>query len=147
MQHNITDLLDLAVYNPAELTAEQLNTEFTLEEKLFVVQFLADTLHGLATCNTEVFAEEQDFARITDCVEVAEHYVALMSTAQYADADTPATFTFTIEDAGAALCSYDTEYRECIQEQFTYACVEQAYKYSTNKANFLHLPARCFNAY
>jgi len=147
MQNTITDLLDLAVDNPAELTAEQLNAEFTLEEKLFVVQFLADTLHSLATCNTEVFAEEQDFARITDSIEVAEHYVALMSTAEYADADTPATLNFTIQDAGAALCSYDTEYRDCITEQFTYACVEQAYKTIPAKANFLHLPARIFNAY
>jgi len=147
MQHNITDLLDLAVNNPTELTAEQQSAEFTLEEKLFVVQFLADTLHGLATCNTEMFAEEQDFARITDSVEVAEHYVELMSTAEYAEEDAPATFKFTIENAGEALCSYDTEYRECIQEQFTYACVEQAYKYSPIKANFLHLPARIFDAY
>jgi len=147
MQHTITDLLDLAVDNPAELTAEQQSAEFTQQEKCFVVQFLADTLHSLATINTEAFVEEQELVRITDSIEVADNYMCLMQKAEYADADTPAQFNFTLADAGAAICSYDTEYRDCITEQFTYACVEHAYKQIPARSNFLHLPARIFNAY
>ena len=61
--------------------------------------------------------------------------------------DEPAKFTFTLADAGSAICSYDTEYRDCITEQFTDACVEYAYKYMPACKNMLHLPARIFNAY
>jgi len=145
MQHNITDLLDLAVDNPAELTAEQLSAEFTQAERAFVTTFLADTLAQLVDVNADNCTDpaEEYFMRLTDAQEVMQNLQMLYDCA---DEDT-AVFNFTLADAGAALCSYDTEYRECIAEQFTYACVEQAYKYSPNKANFLHLPARCFNAY
>ena len=145
MQHTITDLLDLAVDNPAELTAEQLSAEFTQAEKAFVTTFLADTLAGLVDINADNCTDpaEEYFMRLADAQEVMQNLQDLYSKA---DSDS-AVFNFTIEDAGAALCSYDTEYRECIQEQFAYACVKQAYNYYPAKANLLHLPARIFNAY
>ena len=145
MQHTINDLLDLAVDNPAELTAEQLSAEFTQAEKAFVTTFLADTLAGLVDINADNCTDpaEEYFMRLTDAQEVMQNLQDLYSKAD----DDSAVFNFTLEDAGVALCSYDTEYRESIQEQFTYACVEQAYKYSPIKANLLHLPARIFNAY
>ena len=36
-----------------------------------------------------------------------------------------ANWTFTLEDARTALLSYDTEYRDCIGEQFDEACFEK----------------------
>jgi hypothetical protein len=36
--------------------------------------------------------------------------------------ETNATWTFTLSDAQTALRSYDTEYRDCIVEQFEDAC-------------------------
>ena len=145
MQHTITDLLDLAVDNPAELTAEQLSAEFTQAERAFVTTFLADTLAQLVGVNADNCTDpaEEYFMRLADAQEVMQNLQDLYSKA---DSDS-AVFNFTLEDAGAALCSYDTEYRECIQEQFAYACVEHAYKTYPAKANLLHLPARIFNAY
>ena len=145
MQHNITDLLSLAVTSESALTAEQLSAEFTQAEKAFVTQFLADTLAGLVDINADNCTDpaEEYFMRIADAQEVMQNLQHLYSLA---DNDS-AVFNFTLADAGAALCSYDTEYRESIQEQFTYACVEQAYKTIPAKANLLHLPARIFAAY
>lgn len=145
MQHNITDLLSLAVTSESALTAEQANAEFTQAEKAFVTTFLADTLAGLVDINADNCTDpaEEYFMRLADAQEVMQNLQMLYNTA---DNDS-ATFNFTIEDAGAALCSYDTEYRECIQEQFAYACVESAYKFIPAKANLLHLPARIFAAY
>ena len=144
MQTTITDLLDLAVSNPAELTTEQASAEFTQAERAFVTQFLADTLAGLVSINAECVTDaEEYFVRLTDAQEVMQNLQMLYNTA---DADS-AVFNFTLADAGVALCSYDTEYRDCITEQFTYACVEQAYKTIPAQQNLLHLPARIFNAY
>jgi hypothetical protein len=145
MQHNITDLLDLAVDDPTELTAEQLSADFTQAERAFVTTFLADTLAQLVNVNADNCTDpaENYFMRLQDAQEVIENLQMLYNTAQHE----PAQFNFTIQDAGAALCSYDTEYRDCITEQFTYACVEHAYKYMPANTNFLHLPARIFNAY
>ena len=144
MQHTVTDLLDLAVSNPAELTAEQTSAEFTQAERAFVTEFLADTLAGLVSINAECVTDaEEYFVRLTDAQEVMQNLQMLYNTA---DADS-AVFNFTLADAGAALCSYDTEYRDCITEQFTYACVEQAYKTIPAQQNLLHLPARIFASY
>jgi hypothetical protein len=145
MQHAITDKLDLAVDNPAELTAEQLSAEFTQAERAFVTTFLADTLAQLVSINADNCTDpaEEYFMRLADATEVMQNLQMLYDSA---DCDT-AQFNFTLADAGVALCSYDTEYRECIQEQFTYACVEHCYTYSPALTNFLHLPARIFNAY
>ena len=145
MQHTITDLLDLAVTSESALTAEQANAEFTQAEKAFVTQFLADTLAGLVDINAECITDpaEEYFMRLQDAQEVMQNLQELYNTAQHE----PAVFNFTIEQAGAALCSYDTEYRDSITEQFTYACVEHAYKRIPARSNFLHLPARIFSAY
>ena len=144
MQNTITDLLELAVDNPAELTTEQASAEFTQAERAFVTQFLADTLAGLVSINAECITDAEDyFVRLTDAQEVMQNLQMLYNTA---DADS-AVFNFTLADAGAALCSYDTEYRDCITEQFTYACVEQAYKTIPAQQNLLHLPARIFASY
>ena len=145
MQHTINDLLELAVDDPTELTAEQLSAEFTQAERAFVTTFLADTLAQLVGVNADNCTDpaEEYFMRLADAQEVMQNLQDLYSKAD----DDSAVFNFTIEDAGAAVCSYDTEYRECIQEQFAYACVEHAYKTYPARSNFLHLPARIFNAY
>ena len=145
MQHTINDLLELAVDDPTELTAEQLSAEFTQAERAFVTTFLADTLAQLVGVNADNCTDpaEEYFMRLADAQEVMQNLQDLYSKAD----DDSAVFNFTIEDAGAAICSYDTEYRECIQEQFAYACVEHAYKTYPARSNFLHLPARIFNAY
>ena len=145
MQTTITDLLELAVDNPTELTTEQASAEFTQAERAFVTQFLADTLAGLVSINADNCTDpaEEYFMRLQDAQEVMQNLQMLYNTA---DADS-AVFNFTLADAGAALCSYDTEYRDCITEQFTYACVEQAYKTIPAQQNLLHLPARIFASY
>jgi len=144
MQHNITDKLLLAVTDPAELTAEQLSAEFTQAEKAFVTTFLADTLAQLVYVNADnVYENDSYFMRMCDATEVMQNLTTLYDSAD----DDSALFNFTLQDAGAALCSYDTEYRDSITEQFAYACIERAYKYYPADLNYLHLPARIFNAY
>ena len=107
MQHNIETMLDLAQQDFAELTPAEQNAEFTQQEKCFVVQFLADTAHSLATINTEAFTEEQELVRITDSVEVAENFVRLMSTAEYAEADEPATHKARVGPCGRQYARVD----------------------------------------
>ena len=103
--------------NYALLTAEQL--QLTQAERCFVVQFLADTLASLTQINNESILEGEDYVvRYTDALEVMQNLQALYATYE----DDTAKLTFTLADAGAALCSYDTEYRECIAEQFEYEC-------------------------
>ena len=103
--------------NYALLTAEQL--QLTQAERCFVVQFLADTLASLTQLNNESVVEGEDYVtRLTDALEVMQNLQALYDTYE----DDTARLTFTLADAGAALCSYDTEYRECIAEQFECEC-------------------------
>ena len=103
--------------NYALLTAEQL--QLTQAERCFVVQFLADTLASLTQINNESILEGEDYVmRLTDACEVMQNLQALYDTYE----DDSARLTFTLADAGAALCSYDTEYRECIAEQFECEC-------------------------
>ena len=125
-------------------------TRFTQDEKCFVLEFLADTLTGLTQINSETLREERNFARMQDCAEVADNYVMLLNkcTSEYDGAD---AYTFTLEDAGAAICSYDTEYRECICEQFEDALNEY---FALSKAGKLQkldiancLAWRIFNSY
>jgi hypothetical protein len=57
---------------------------------------------------------------------------------------------FTLADAGAALCSYDTEYRECIAEQFEDACdnaAKLAKQTHNTSADFSTLALRVLYAY
>ena len=119
MQYNtiFTHCAEVSDSNYALLTAEQL--ELTQAERCFVVQFLADTLAGLTTLNNDsVLASEDYVIRLTDALEVMQNLNTLYETYE----DDTARLTFTLADAGAALCSYDTEYRECIAEQFEDEC-------------------------
>jgi hypothetical protein len=103
--------------NYALLTAAQL--QLTQAERCFIVQFLADTLASLTQINNESIAEGNDYVmRLTDSLEVMQNLQALYETYE----DDSARLTFTLADAAAALCSYDTEYRECIAEQFECEC-------------------------
>jgi len=124
MQYNnfFTHCAEVNNANYALLTAEQTQT-LTQAEKCFVVQFLADTLASLTAINNESIADGDDYVmRLTDAQEVMQNLQMLYNTYE----DDNAQLTFTIADAGAALCSYDTEYRECIAEQFEDACDEAA---------------------
>jgi len=115
-------------------------TRFTQDEKCFVLEFLADTLNALTQMNSESLREEKQFIRMQDCSEVAENYVMLLDKHKRGDyvvvdgvyENEDEYYTFTLEDAGTALCSYDTEYRECIMEQFEDALNEY---FALSKAN------------
>jgi hypothetical protein len=132
--------------NYALLTAEQ-QQAFTQAEKCFVVQFLADTLASLTQINNESIAERDDYVmRLTDSLEVMQNLQMLYNT--YADDN--AQLTFTIADAGVALCSYDTEYRDCITEQFEDACdnaAKLAKQTHNTSADFSTLALRVMYAY
>ena len=132
--------------NYALLTTQQQQT-LTQAERCFIVQFLADTLASLTQINNESIAERDDYVmRLTDSLEVMQNLQALYDTYE----DDSARLTFTIADAGAALCSYDTEYRECIAEQFECECDTQAKlaKQTFNtSADFSTLALRVLYAY
>ena len=94
---------------------------FTQDEMCFVLEFLAETLNALTQVNSESLRDENAFVRMQDCSEVADNYVMLLNKhkrAEWKVQDDTECYTFTLADAGTALCSYDTEYRECIMEQF-----------------------------
>ena len=123
---------------------------FTQDEKCFVLEFLAETLNALTQLNSETLRDEGNFVRMQDCGEVADNYVMLLSKCN-SEYDGEDCYTFTLEDAGTAICSYDTEYRECIQEQFEDALNEY---FALSKANKLQkldiancLAWRVFNSY
>src|SRR5210317_976954 len=131
--------------NYALLTAEQL--QLTQAERCFVVQFLADTLASLTQINNESILEGEEYVIcLTDSLEVMQNLQALYDTYE----DDAAKLTFTLADAGAALCSYDTEYRECIAEQFEDEC-DNAAKLAkithNNNADYSTLSLRVLMAY
>ena len=132
--------------NYAMLTAEQ-KTTLTQAERCFIVQFLADTLASLTTVNCESILEGEEYVmRLCDANEVMQNLQMLYDTFE----DDNARLTFTIEQAGAALCSYDTEYRDCITEQFEDECDNNAklVKRTFNtSADYSTLALRVFNAY
>ena len=133
----------------------------TQTEKAFVVNFLANILNSLTQNNTDSLLEalepaeadyfaNSSFIRLQDAQEVLDNLQMLYNTAQ----QEPARFTFTLQDAGKAICSYDTEYRDCITEQLEYACTEDLQTCyaefaatACKQTNFATLPARIFNAY
>jgi hypothetical protein len=78
--------------------------------------------------------------RLTDALEVCDNLQMLYANL---DADT-AVYNFTIAQAAQALCAYDTEYRECICEQFEDACNEAA---EVANANFATLALRVMYNY
>lgn len=115
--------------------------DFTLTQahKRFIVQFIADVVQQLTTVNVDNAEEEQYFVRLTDVVQVLDNLQQLYATA---DEDS-AVFTFTLAQAAQALLCYDTEYRECIAEQFEDACDDAA----ANDSTFANLAANIFAAY
>jgi len=133
----------------------------TQTEKAFIVNFLADTFNSLTQNNTDSLLEALEpaeaayyaqsyFIRLQDALEVLDNLQMLYNTAE----QEPARFTFTIAQAAQAICSYDTEYRECIIEQLECACtldLQECYAEFANanckQTNFATLPARIFNAY
>ena len=123
MQYNtiFTNCAEVSDDNYALLTAQQLQT-FTQAEAAFVLVFLADTLASLTQINADCATDthENYFARLADAQEVMQNLQMLYDTLD--DSNDCTNIKFTLADAGAALCSYDTEYRECIAEQFEDAC-------------------------
>tara|TARA_Y100000385_G_C12813405_1_gene517120 strand:- start:74 stop:466 length:393 start_codon:yes stop_codon:yes gene_type:complete len=107
----------------------------TQHEKDFVVEFLADTLHSLTMNNVLSRQEGEGFVRMADALEVMDNLSVLYNKhkddGDWVMGGTDATWTFTLSDAQDALQSYDTEYRECICEQFAEACTDA----STDKVN------------
>ena len=100
----------------------------TQHEKDFVVEFLADVLYGLTINNVLSRQEGNGFVRMADALEVMQNLDTLYNAHKDDDDwianETNATWTFTIDDAQDALKNYDTEYRDCICEQFEEACAD-----------------------
>lgn len=115
------------------------NFTLTQAHKRFIVQFIADVVQQLTTVNVDAAEEEQYFVRLTDVLEVLDNLQMLYATAD----DDSAVFTFTLAQAAQALLCYDTEYRECIAEEFEDACNEAA----ANDSTFANLAANMFAAY
>ena len=117
------------------------NFTLTQAHKAFIVEFVANVVaqltHLNASCVTD--DEEQYFVRLQDAMEVLDNLQMLYATA---DEDS-AVFTFTLAQAAQALLCYDTEYRECIAEEFEDACNEAAADDST----FANLAQNIFAAY
>ena len=114
--------------------------DFTLTQahKRFIVQFIADVVQQLTTVNVDAAEEEQYFVRLTDVLEVLDNLQMLYNSAE----EDSAVFTFTLAQAAQALLCYDTEYRECIAEQFEDACNDCA----ANDSTFANLAANIFAA-
>ena len=133
----------------------------TQVEKSFIVNFLAHTFAQLTQNNTDSLLEalepaeaeyfaDSSFIRLQDELEVLDNLQMLYASGE----QEPARFTFTIEQAAQAICSYDTEYRECIQEQLEYACTEELQENyeefasaNCKQTNFATLPARLYAKY
>ena len=115
------------------------NFTLTQAHKAFVLQFVADVVAQLTTINVENVEEEQYFVRLTDVLEVLDNLQMLYSNV----CNNTAKYNFTLAQAAQALLSYDTEYRECIAEQFEDACNDAA----ANDTAFANLAANIFAAY
>ena len=122
---------------------------FTQVEKDFVIQFLVNTLDGLTNINIESRQQGDGFYRMCDAQEVMTHLTTLYdkNNAGTEDDESKVGWQFTLEDSSDALLSYDSEYRDCITEQFDDACDDAC----TDKfwqqhadADFTTLAARIF---
>ena len=121
---------------------------FTQVEKDFVIQFLVDTLDGLTNINIESRQQGDGFYRMCDAQEVMENLTMLYDKNNAGELDeSKIGWQFTLEDSADALLSYDTEYRDCITEQFddacNDACVDKIWTQHAD-ADFTTLPARIF---
>ena len=117
------------------------NFTLTQAHKAFVVQFIADVLQNLTALNASCVTDddEQYFVRLQDAMEVLDNLQMLYNT----EDDDSAVFAFTLAQAAQALLCYDTEYRECIAEEFEDACNDAA----ANDSTFANLAANIFAAY
>ena len=115
------------------------NFTLTQAHKAFVLQFVADVVAQLTTINVENVEEEQYFVRLTDVLEVLDNLQMLYANV----CNENATYNFTLAQAVQALLHYDTEYRECIAEQFEDACNDAA----ADDTAFANLAANIFAAY
>ena len=116
------------------MLTQQQQTQLTQAEAAFVLEFVADTVASLTAINIECAEEEQYFVRLTDALEVLANLQMLYDNLD----EDAAVYNFTIAQAAQAICSYDTEYRETICEQFEDAC---------NTANFNTLALRVICSY
>ena len=121
---------------------------FTQVEKDFVIQFLVDTLDGLTNINIESRQEGAGFFRMCDAQEVMTHLTNLYDKNNAGELDeSKIGWQFTLQDSADALLGYDTEYRDCITEQFddacNDACADKHWQQHAD-ADFTTLPARIF---
>ena len=121
---------------------------FTQVEKDFVIKFLVDTLDGLTHINIESRQEGAGFYRMCDAQEVMENLTMLYDKNNANELDeSKIGWQFTLEDSADALLGYDTEYRDCITEQFddacNDACTDKIWQQHAD-ADFTTLPARIF---
>ena len=122
---------------------------FTQVEKDFVIKFLVDTLDGLTHINVESRQEGAGFYRMCDAQEVMTNLTMLYdkNNAGTEDDESKIGWQFTLQDSADALLGYDTEYRDCITEQFddacNDACADKHWKQFAD-ADFTTLPARIF---
>ena len=86
---------------------------------------------------------EQHFVLLNTPMPTDEVLANLQMLYNNLDADV-AVYNFTIEQAAQAICSYDTEYRETICEQFEDCCNEAA---EVANANFATLALRIMYNY
>ena len=121
---------------------------FTQVEKDFVIQFLVNTLDGLTHINIESRQEGAGFYRMCDAQEVMENLTMLYDKNNANELDeSKIGWQFTLEDSADALLGYDTEYRDCITEQFDDACndaCEDKFWQQHADADFTTLAARLF---
>ena len=120
---------------------------FTQVEKDFVIQFLVDTLDGLTNINIESRQQGDGFYRMCDAQEVMENLTMLYDKNNAGELDeSKIGWQFTLEDSADALLSYDTEYRDCITEQFDDACNDACEDkfWQKHDADFTTLAARIF---
>ena len=122
---------------------------FTQVEKDFVIKFLVDTLDGLTHINIESRQEGAGFYRMCDAQEVMENLTMLYdkNNAGTEDDESKVGWQFTLEDSADALLGYDTEYRDCITEQFDDACNDACadkFWQQHADADFTTLAARIF---
>ena len=151
----INSMWDVLVTDTSKVEDMQ---RFTQQEKDFVIDFMAGVLDGLTNMNTESRRAGDGFVRMCDAREVLGHLDMLYGKHKEHDGDwqrgeTHAEWTFTLEDAGEALKSYDTEYRDSITEQFECACYEKWNDNLLNKdvdeqvEHWLSLSLRIFESY
>ena len=122
---------------------------FTQVEKDFVIQFLVNTLDGLTNINIESRQEGSGFYRMCDAQEVMTHLTTLYdnNNANESIDDSKIGWQFTLNDSADALLGYDTEYRDCITEQFDDACNDACtdkFWQQHEDVDFTTLPARIF---